>query len=146
MNNDEEINLESDEESRLSLCNLLKDDTTEVIQKLELQAPTVFQNYSDMYTAYLHMLDDIFGTCYLSEKEFFDKLNIDQGILRQVKLNSETIKKIYLDNIDMYTKYLDTSAKMKVSAIKSFDNYLHVMMDSYGQFLSQFNEYTTNRK
>ena len=141
-----ESKLESNDGGKLSLCNVLKDDTTEIIQKLELQAPTLFQINSDLYTTYLHMFDDMFGTCYLSEKEFFDKLNIDQGILKQVKLNSEAIKKICLENIDMYTKYLDASGKMKISAIKSFDNYFHVMMQSYGQFLSQFNEYAKNRK
>lgn len=61
----------------------------------------MFQNYSDLYTAYLHMFDDIFGTCYIVEKEFFDKLNIYQGILQQIKKNSETIQSYYTDNIDM---------------------------------------------
>ncbi len=39
--------------------------------------PSMFQNYLDLYTAYLHMIDDIFGTCYIAEKEFFDN-NIDR--------------------------------------------------------------------
>ena len=127
-------------ENKISVCDILKEDTSEVIRKLESQTPSLFQNYSNLYTAYLHMFDDLFGTCYISEKEFFDKLNIDQGILKQIKTDSESIKDVYLKNIDMNTKYIDEYTKMRISAIKSFDNYTHMMMESYGKFFSQFNK------
>ncbi len=92
------------------------------------------------------MFDDIFGTCYISEKEFFDKLNIDQSLIKQMKTNSESIKNVYLQNIDMNTKYIDEYTKMRISAIKSFDNYFHMAMNSYGSFLSQFNGFTGDQK
>jgi len=99
-----------------------------------------FQNYSDLYTKYLHLFDDIFGTCYIAEKEFFDKLNIDPGILRQIKTNSESMKNNYVQNIDMMAKLFDEYVKMRITAIQSFDNYVHVMMESYTKMLSQFNK------
>ena len=92
----------------------MKEDTSEVIKKMESQMPSIFQNYSDMYTAYLHTLDDIFGICYIAEKEFFDKLNIDQGVLRQIKKNSESIKNNYIENFDMASRLFDEYAKMRV--------------------------------
>ena len=46
-----------------------------MIKETEAKMPIFFQSYSDLYTKYLHLLDDIFGTCYIAEKEFFDKLN-----------------------------------------------------------------------
>ena len=130
---------EKHDDRKISLCDVLKEDTSEVIRKLESQTPDLFQNYSNLYTTYLHMFDDIFGTCYISEKEFFDKLNIDPSILKQIKTNSESIKKSYLEYIDMNTKYLDEYFKMRISAVKSFDSFMHVAMESYGKFLSQFN-------
>ena len=51
------------QEEKLSICDIMKEDTSEVIKKMESQMPSQFQNYSDVYTEYLHMLDDIFGTC-----------------------------------------------------------------------------------
>lgn len=54
--------------------------------------------------------------------------------------NSETIKKLYLENIERSTKFLDEYTKMRISAIKSFDSYMHVMMESYSKYLSQFNK------
>lgn len=132
--------------NKISVCDVLKEDTSEIIRKLESQIPSLFQNYSNLYAAYLHMFDDIFGTCYISEKEFFDKLNIDQAILNQIKINSESIKDAYLKNIDMNTKHIDEYTKMRISAIESFDNYVHLMMSSYGKFLSQFNEFSNVHK
>ena len=59
------------QEENLSVCEIMKDDTSEVFRKMESQIPLLFQNYSNLYTRYLHMLDDVFGTCYIAEKEFF---------------------------------------------------------------------------
>ena len=128
------------QEEKLSVCDIMKEDTSAIIKKMESKMPSLFQNYSNLYTEYLHMFDDIFGTCYISEKEFFDKLNIDQGILRQIKTNSESMKNNYVENIDMAAKFFDEYVKMRVSAIQSFDNYVHMMMESYAKMFSQFNK------
>ncbi len=133
------------EEILSSLCDVLKEDTSEVIKKLESQVPSLFQNYSNLYTEYLHMFDDLFGTCYISEKQFFDKLNIDPIILKQIKENSETIKKNCFESIDMNTKYMNEYFKMRISAVKSFDNFIHIMMESYAKTLSQFNHFSTQK-
>ena len=128
------------QEENLSVCEIMKDDTSEVFRKMESQIPLLFQNYSNLYTRYLHMLDDVFGTCYIAEKEFFDRLNIDQGILKQIKENSESVKNAYMQNIEMSSKLFDQYVKMRIDVIKSFDNYVHVMMDSYAKTLSNFNK------
>ena len=129
------------QEEILSVCEIMKDDTSEIFRKMESQIPLLFQNYSNLYTRYLHMLDDVFGTCYIAEKEVFDRLNIDQGILKQVKENSESLKNAYMQNIDMSSAYFDKYLKMRIDVIKSFDNYTHVIMDSYAKMLSQFNKF-----
>lgn len=128
------------EDKTISLCDVLKTDTSEIIKKLEAQAPSIFQNNSNLYTQYLHLFDDMFGTCYISEKEYFDKLNIDPKILNQIKENSESIKKNYLNLIDMNTKYWNEYFKNRISAVKSFDSFIHTMIESYAKTLSKLNE------
>jgi len=66
------------DESKISVCDVMKNNTSKSIKKLESQIPTLVQQYSDLYSAYLHSFDDIFGTCYIAEKEFFNKLGIDK--------------------------------------------------------------------
>ena len=139
----EDVNSKHEQqEEKLSICDIMKEDTSAMIKKMESKMPSMFQSYSDMYTKYLHTLDDIFGTCYIAEKEFFDELNLDQDMLKQIKQNSESMKKNYIESIDMTAKFFDEYVKMRMEAIKSFDNYAHVMMESYAKMLSQFNRST----
>ena len=138
---DESIqNNENKEDEAISLCDVLKTDTSEIIKKLEAQAPSIFQNNSNLYTQYLHLFDDMFGTCYISEKEFFDKLNINPKILNQIKKNSKSVKRNYLNLIEMNSKNLDQYFKIRISAVKSFNIFMHTMMKSYAKILSQVNE------
>ena len=127
-------------ENKVSVCDIMKNNTSKVIKKIESQAPLLTQKYSDLYVTYLHTIDDIFGTCYISEKEFFDKLNLDQGILKEVEKFSTALTALYLDQIEFSSKYLEAYIQIRVSTLKTFDNFMHVMMNSYAKTLSQFNK------
>jgi len=130
-------------ENKVSVCDIMKNNTSEIIKKIESKTPSLMQKYSDLYMQYLHTIDDIFGTCYISEKEFFDKLNLDQNTLKEVEkfLNSLTAS---LNQIEASSKYLDAYMQMRVSALKTYDDFVHVMMDSYAKTLSQLNKSTNS--
>ncbi len=125
---------------RISVCDLLKTNTSKIIQKFESQTPAKFQQFSDLYTAYLHTMDDLYGTCYISEKEFFDKLDIDQGVLKSFQEFSQAFTETYLDQIEKYAKYRQKIIQMQISSLGVFDNYMHIMMNSYAKTLFQFNK------
>jgi hypothetical protein len=127
-------------ENKVSVCDIMKNNTSEIVKKLESQAPSLMQKYSNLYMTYLHTIDDVFGTCYISEKEFWDKLNIDQGILKQIEQFSATLTTMSLDQIEVSSKYLEAYIQMRVSTLKTYDNFVHVMMDSFAKTLSQFNK------
>ncbi len=129
----------SNYQDKISACDVMKDNTSKVIKKMESQIPSYVQEYSDLYAEYLHTFDDFFGTCYIAEKEFFDKLGFDQETLKTFDNYSKTLANFYSSQIEMSTSYLKDYVKMRISAIKSYDRYLHVMMDSYAKTLSQFN-------
>ena len=132
----------SNNQDKISACDVMKDNTSKVIKKMESQIPSYVQEYSDLYAEYLHAFDDLFGTCYIAEKEFFDKLGFDQETLKTFDNYSKTLTNFYSSQIEMSTNYLKDYVKMRISAIKSYDRYLHVMMDSYAKSLSQFNSVT----
>ena len=125
----------SNNQDKISACDIMKDNTSNVIKKMESQIPSYVQEYSDLYTEYLHMFDDLFGTCYISEKEFFDKLGFDQETLKTFDNYSKTLTNFYSSQIEMSTNYLRAYVKMRISAIKSYDQYIHAMMDSYAKTL-----------
>ena len=129
-------------ENKVSVCDIMKNNTSEIIKKIESKTPSLMQKYSDLYMQYLHTIDDIFGTCYISEKEFFDKLNLDQNTLKEVEKFSNSLTAISLNQIETSSKYLEAYMQMRVSALKTYDDFMHVMMDSYAKTLSQLNKST----
>ena len=139
MSSKEKSEIKSVEQIKISVCDVMKSKTSSVIRKMESQIPSYVQEYSDLYAEYLHTIDDLFGTCYLSEKEFFDKLNIDQNTLKAFDNLSSFWEKTATSQIETSTNFMRTNNQMRVSAIKSYDKYVHTMMDSYAKILSQYN-------
>ncbi len=127
------------EQDKISVCDVMKSKTSSVIRKMESQIPSYVQEYTDLYAEYLHTVDDLFGTCYLSEKEFFDKLNIDQKTLKAFDNLWGFWEKTTTSQIETSTNFMRTNIQMRVSAIKSYDKYVHTMMDFYSKMLSQYN-------
>lgn len=123
-----------------SICNVWKRDTSKIINKLELQIPSHFQIYSDMYKEYLRSIDDIFGTCVLSEKEFFDKLNIDPNFMRNLGMYSNFLSGIWINQIENYDNYFKWYSQMRISGMRSYEEFIHTMMDSYSKTLSNLSK------
>jgi hypothetical protein len=133
-------------ETKISLCDVMKSNTSGIIKKAESQVPIYLQQYSDLYTAYLHTFDEIFGTCYIAEKEFFDKLEIDQQTLKLYDNCAKIFKDIVFSQIDTSTQLLNSYIKTRLSSIESFDRYAQLMMQLYSNVLSQFNYLFDNKK
>ena len=131
--------MESD--SSVSVCNIFKDSTSKIINKLEMQIPTNFQIYSDLYKEYLHLMDDVYGTCILSEKEFLDKMNIDNNFMKSIQTFTNYWTEICIKQIDNYENYLKWYSEMRISGMKSYDQFMHSMMESYSKL---FPNYTNN--
>ncbi|EGG41447.1 Hypothetical protein Nlim_1739 [Candidatus Nitrosarchaeum limnium SFB1] len=131
----DEISVQKNNEDHISICDIMKGNTSEIIRKHESQIPLMLENYSNLYSEFLRIFDSIYGTCYINEKEFFDKLNIDQKLLKQLKDNSEYIKNQYLENIVIGTQFFDEQIKMRISAMHSFENFVRILMDSYSKSL-----------
>lgn len=134
-----EVSRDSEPAPTISICDVMKENTTTIIEKLEAQVPINLQQYSDLYSEYLHSLDIIFGSCYISQKEFFDKLGFDQKALEYYKNYWDSLTKMSLSQIDMYTGIQTLYTKTRIAAMKSYNQYVKLAMDNYAQMLSQFN-------
>ncbi len=136
----EQKNLESKDDSGL-FCEMMKSNTTTIVKKIESQIPTYAQLYSDVYTEYLHMIDDLFGTCYIAEKEIFEKFNFDPEMMKNFSNYMNSLSQAYASQIDLSTNFLKNYSEMRIAMIKSFDSYMHTMMDVYAKTLSQINSF-----
>ncbi|MDE1765618.1 MAG: hypothetical protein KGI27_04980 [Thaumarchaeota archaeon] len=122
----------------LSICDIMKDNLAKIIGKMESQVPTYVKTYSDIYTEYLHMIEDSFGTCYISQKELFDKLGFDQKNLKNFNNYWNVLTQVITSQIDMSTNFMKVYAQTRIATIKSYDQYMHPLMDNYAKTLSQF--------
>lgn len=124
-------------ESEISVCDILKNNTTKVIRKLESQIPPNIQAYSDLYTHYLHLLDDYFGTCYVWQKQYFDKFGLDSKALSAINDYWDTVTDLYCTQIDMITSAQKSNIDTREKMIEMCDQYIHLALDYYGKVFSQ---------
>ncbi|HEY8110253.1 MAG TPA: hypothetical protein VIG05_05260 [Candidatus Nitrosotenuis sp.] len=127
----------STEKNEISVCDILKNNTTKVIKKIESQIPTNVQAYSDLYTNYLHLLDDYFGTCYLWQKEYFDKFGLDSKSLNAINDYWEIMTDLYCTQIDMIASAQKSNIDTRENMIKMCDQHIHQALDYYGKVFSQ---------
>jgi hypothetical protein len=136
----------SDSTDLISACDVMKANTTKVIKKLETQIPFSVQHYSDLYTLFLHSIDDVFGTCYLAEKQFFDKLGFDQSTLSAFKAMSDQFTGAVLAQIEMANNMQQTHLEFQKNIIHMYEQHLHSLIDSYWKSISGLNRFLENTK
>ncbi|MEX0640882.1 MAG: hypothetical protein WD018_08750 [Nitrosopumilaceae archaeon] len=130
----------SSNKSQSSICDLMKNNTSEILQKMEYQIPTYLQGYTDLFTKYLHSLNTLYGTCYISEKQFFDKLGIDHKVLEPIDEYWKFIKNLTLVQIETSSKFVEDYIQFRIAAIESFDKSMGSALDYYAKALSEFNK------
>ena len=122
----------------ISICEIMKNNTSDIIQKLEVEIPILFQNYSDLYSRYLHSIQDLFGVCHLAEKQYFDKIHVDQKVLKSFDEYWKFMTNTAESQINLSTNFLKSYVQFRLSFIDSWDEYAHAAMNTYAKMLSRF--------
>lgn len=126
----------SENNNTISICDIMKDNTTKIIKKIELQIPSYMQWYSDLYTEQLHSLDDVFGTCYIWQKQYFDRLGIDQKSMKAISDYWNVLTETALSQLEISNNMQKAYIQTRVAGIKSYDQFMHLVMDYYGKMMS----------
>jgi len=122
----------------LSVCDVWKDSVHKIVTKLEYQTPIYLQAYTQIHTEFLHCVDNLFGTCYLWQKQYFDRLGISPGIVNAYGQLYNSWVEQYMQGLDAYANYKKTQADMVVDAMKVGNDILHSWMDAYGRVVSSW--------
>ena len=121
-----------------SISQTLKNNTHEFTKKLESQLPLKVQQLSELYTAYLHSMNNTFDSCITCEKELFEKLGVDKGIIKAFGEYTEAHTDMMLQQMDYYAQFRKYSTDTQLSAMKSWDNFMLTMMDYNFKIFNQF--------
>ena len=122
----------------MSVCDVMRDNTNEVIMKIEGLLPSYIESVTDLQSEGLRITRDFFGTCYIAEKEFLDKMGVDQKAIESFDKFLKIITKTTVSEIDMINNFQRTWTENIMSSMKSYDDYVKVMLSSYAKML----EYT----
>ena len=126
--------------TKISICDLTQNNTSEILQKMEYQVPIYLQVYSDLFTKYLHSFNTVFVTCRISEKQFFDKLGIDHTVMEEIAEYWNFIKNLTLIQIELNSKFVEDYIEFRMSTIESFDKSMTSALNYYTKSLSEFNK------
>jgi len=129
-------NKNSQARRNLSACDIMNNSATKIIGKMESLLQTNMQMYSDFYREYLHYLQDLFGACYISEKELVDKMGIEPRVLEYFDSYTKAITMSTISQIEMTNNIQKAYFQSNMSAIKTFEEYVHLMLDHYAKILS----------
>jgi hypothetical protein len=121
-----------------SISQTLKNNTHEFTKKLESQLPLKVQQFSELYTAYLHSVNNTFDSCITCEKELFEKLDVDKGLIKAFGEYTEAHTDMMLQQMDYYAQFRKYSTDTQLSAMKSWDNFMLTMMDYNFKIFDQF--------
>ncbi len=122
----------------MSVCDVMRDNTNEVIMKIEGLLPSYIESITDFQSEGLRITRDFFGTCYIAEKELLDTMGVDQKAIEAFDRFLKIITKTTVSEIDMINNFQRTWTENIMSSMKSYDDYVKVMLSSYAKML----EYT----
>jgi hypothetical protein len=131
-------NKKSKETELDSISQTLKNNTHVFTKKLESQLPLKVQQFSELYTAYLHSVNNTFDSCITCEKELFEKLDVDKGLIKAFGEYTEAHTDMMLQQMDYYAQFRKYSTDTQSSAMKSWDNFMLTMMDYNFKIFDQF--------
>lgn len=132
--------LRESKKEKISICDLAETNTSEVLQKMEYQVPVYLQGYTDLFTKYLHSFNTYFGTCRMSEKQFFDKIGVDHTVMEEIAEYWNFVKNLTLTQIEAYSKFIEDYIDFRISTIESFDKSMKSFSDYYAKALSNFSK------
>jgi len=124
--------------SNKSDCGVMKDNTTDVIRKLEYEMLYLFQGYADLYARYLLSIQVVLGSCSLAEKQYFDKMGVDQNMLKAYDDYLKSVTTVMESQIDLSTDFVKRYIQFRLSSIDSWDKYTHTCIDMYAKFLAEY--------
>ena len=131
-------NKKSEETESDSISQILKNNTHKFTKKLESQLPLKMQQFSELYTAYLHSVNNTFDSCTTCEKELFEKLGMDKGLIKAFGKYTKAGTDSMLQQMDYYAQFRKYSTGAQLSAMKSWNNFMTSMIRYNLKIFDQF--------
>lgn len=121
--------------------NITKDNTSEIIEKIDSKIPTYVKLYSDLYKKYLHMASDFYTNSHSTQKEFFGKMGVNDARLEMFDAYLESVKKMVLLQIDINENMVKSYVGHRLTVLEFYEQMMNRTMTNFSKMFSLFNEY-----
>lgn len=130
---------ETEQGEYLSICDIWKDNVHKVITKALFQTPLYFQAYTQVHTEFLQAIDNVLGTCYLWQKQYFDKLGIDKQTINSYAELQDNMTNYVLKLMGTYASAQKYHSDLMVESLRASNGYARQYLDMYAAAVSVWN-------
>jgi hypothetical protein len=131
----------SEQKTTVSIPSIMKDNTSEIIEKINSKIPTYVQLYSDLYKKYLRIASNFCNTSYLAQKEFFDKMGVNDAIPTMFDAYFESVKKTCLLQIDINENMIQSYIGQRLTVLDFYDQMMNRNITNFAKMFSMFNNF-----
>ncbi len=119
-----------------SICDIWKDCTHKFIRKAEQKTPVYIQTYTQIHSEFLHCIDNIFGSCYLWQKQYFDKLGIPKSTINEYEKSCRFFLDEITSQMDSFAKISQLESNYLIDTMQSSNNYVRQGLDWYAKIMT----------
>ena len=132
----------SGQKTTFSMPSIMKDNTSEIVEKIDSKIPIYAQLYSDLYKKYLHITNNLCTTSCLTQKEFFDKMGVNDAILTMFDAYLGSVKKMVLLQIDINENMIQSYVSHRLTVLDFYDQMMNRNITNFAKMFPLFNDYT----
>ena len=125
-----------------SMPNIVKNNTSEIIEKIDSKIPIYIQLYSDLYKKYLHIANNFCTTSCLAQKELFDKAGVNDAVLTMFDAYLGSVKQMVLLQIDINENMIQSYVSHRLTVLDFYDQMINRNITNFAKMFSLFNDYT----
>lgn len=131
----------SEQKTTVSRPSIMNESTSEIIEKIDSKIPTYVQLYSDLYKKYLHIASNFCTTSFLAQKEFFDKMGVNNTRLATFDAYLRSVKQLVLLQIDINENMIQSYVGHRLMALDFYDQMMSRNIANFVKMFSLFNDY-----
>ncbi|MGB9125341.1 MAG: hypothetical protein WA833_06260 [Nitrosotalea sp.] len=132
---------EMSSEQKTTTPNIIKNNTSEIIEKIDSKIPTYVKLYSDLYKKYLHMVNDFCTNSHSAQKEFFGKMGVNDAGLEMFDAYLEYVKKMVLLQIDINENMIQSYVNHRLTVLEFYEQTMNRTITNFSKMFSWFDEF-----
>lgn len=125
----------------VSMSSIMKDNASEIIEKIDSKIPIYVQFYSDLYKKYLHIASNFCNTSYLVQEEFFDNMRINDTIPTMFDAYLRSVKQMVLLQIDINENMIQSYVGQRLAVLDFYDQMMNRNITNFAKMFPMFNNF-----